>query len=37
MLDDGAGIGGEEVLDGVAGLGRRDLGGAPGAGVHPEG
>ena len=37
MLNDGAGIRCEEVLDGVAGLGGRDLGGAPGARVHPEG
>ena len=32
VLDDGAGVGREEVLDGVGGLGRSELGG----GVHPE-
>ena len=32
VLDDGAGVGREEVLDGVGWLGRSELGG----GVHPE-
>ena len=36
MLDDSASIGSEEVLDGVAGLRRRNLRGAPGAGIHSE-
>ena len=35
VLDDGAGVGGEEVLHGVVRRGRRELGRAPGGGVHP--
>ena len=37
MFDDCGGVGGEEVLDGVTGVGGRDLGGRSGVGVHPEG
>ena len=37
VFDDCGGVGGEEVLDGVTGVGGRDLGGRSGVGVHPEG